>query len=300
MPDYKKDAQGNLIDDKGELLTDKDGSKLKFDDSGKIINEKGQFVDTDGNIIQKKTEGLKIEGLPEDYDSLPKEKQLEALQKLANIAKSAADKEKYIKERDASIGELRKSNEALTKFKEEAEPILEAIKAKGGKAAKDPELEELLVEAKEKGYAEEDIGFFQRLVDFGNKKATKASQRMIAEFISDSVREAILRDPEVDQKIFNENEEAVNKEYERFRSPKTVTEARENLKEASLKVQSRIIKGMTKEAREAFEAERDERIGKIAATEEKGKQKKDTRSEEEKIRDDIIGAGGKSSGGVFG
>lgn len=281
MAEPKKDAQGNLLDDKGNI------------------------VDEKGNIIQKAEEGLKLEGLPENikgdmpknFDTLPKDDQV----KLVDMAKKAHqvdEKERLIQERSTELGDLRK-------FKTEAEPILQAIKAQQKKGVTDPELETLLTEAKKRGYDDQDVEFFQKFVTYKNKQDSKAMREFVADFVGSQVAENVAKDPEIDEKIFNDNQKDIDKEYDRYKAPKTTKEARELYKEAALKVQSRIVAAMSEEAKKDFEAKRSARISAIPGMGPKPPKTKDARTPEEKQAspepEDIRDAGGKKKEeGVFG
>lgn len=279
MPETKKDAQGNLINEKGE----------RIDDKGNII-QMGKFK------LEELPEELKTH-LPEEFDSLSQAEQTKELAKVANKAKSADDKEKFIKTQATEVGDLRK-------FKAEIEPVLEKIK---GKKTSTDAIDSVLEKYKDK-WDENDLKAISEItketVALMNKETNKENKALIANVLMDNLETNIVKDPEVDETIYKENNEAILKEYDRFRAPKTIQEMKTNLKEAALKVQGKIVGKMKDEEKKTYEARRDARIAAIPGLAEKGKSTKDTRTPEERQKsptaEDIAGAGKKGEGGVFG
>jgi len=289
--DFKKDAQGNLINGKGDKLTDKDGSFLKVDDKGNLVNEKGNIVDEKGNIIQEEPEKLTLDGLsshvkefmPTNFNDLPREEQ-DKLVKVANKAKSADDKESFIQERNKTIGDLRKE--------------IEGFKKEKGKKLTKSELE-ILKEGLKSRYDEESLKDMEAIASVMAKEESKPIKTMLKSILLDNLETAILSDPDIDAEIYAENSKEIEKEYNRFREPISPKEMRENLKEAALKVQKKAVDKLSEKEKETFEAKRKARLGAIPEIGEKGKSK-DTRTDEEKTRDSILEAGKKPKAGIFG
>lgn len=297
--EYKQDAQGYLVDPKNESdkLTDKEGNFLKLDGEN-IVNEKGQKVDTNGNIIpEKKPEAGKFRleeypeelrvHLPKTFNDLSQEEQNKALVKMANKAKSADDKETFIKKQADEIGKLRPVVDEYNKFKDTLD-----------KKPTKSELESFIEGLKDK-YDQKDLEDIQKIAALQAEEKSKPIKNLLGIILEENLKNTIQSDPDIDADIYKENEKEIMSEYHRYRDAQTPQEMRENLKDAALKVQKKIVSGMSDEGKKTYEAKRNARIGAIPGLAEKGRTR-DTRTEMEKIGDNIVDAGKKKGEGVFG
>jgi len=277
--------------------------EIKKDAQGNLINEKGEYVDEKGNIIRKeepKAGPYKLEGLPEElktqlpsnFDTLSQDEQMKEFAKVANVAKSAKDKEQFVQKQASELGILRK-------FKEEAEPILNAIKNKSGKTSEDEEFDKLLEEAKTR-YDENDFQFINKIIDYKNQKANTANKKLLGRVLEGNLNMMMQFDKDIDQNLYKENYQDILKEYNRFREPDTFEAMVENLKEAALKVQEKAVKAMSKEEQDKYETKRKARLGGLPPTGPSAPKDKDAKPWQEEIKEGILNAGKKKGGGVFG